>query len=202
MAISNYSELKTAIAAWLHRSDLDDRLPEFIALAETRINGDVMGRAMDTRTNLTATASSRFVTLPTDMLEMRRLTLLDEPYEALEYKSPDQLTQDDAYQTDTGRPEFFTIVGSQIELSPTPDSAYSLEILYRQRVPALSDAAPTNWLLTANPNVYLFASLLQGGVWTQDEARFPIWEAKYREAIAAVNTVDWYSGSSLRVRSA
>ena len=38
MAISNYTELKTAVANWLDRDDLTDRIPEFIALAESRFN--------------------------------------------------------------------------------------------------------------------------------------------------------------------
>ena len=38
MAINSYSSLQTAVANWLDRSDLTDRIPEFIDLAEARIN--------------------------------------------------------------------------------------------------------------------------------------------------------------------
>ena len=38
MAITTYAELKTAIANFLARSDLTDRIPEFIALAEARMS--------------------------------------------------------------------------------------------------------------------------------------------------------------------
>jgi hypothetical protein len=37
MSISNYGELKTAVANYLSRDDLEDRIPEFIALAEDRL---------------------------------------------------------------------------------------------------------------------------------------------------------------------
>ena len=40
MAITTFSELKTAVANWLDRSDLTDRIPEFIALAEARHRRD------------------------------------------------------------------------------------------------------------------------------------------------------------------
>ncbi len=49
MAISNYSELKAAIADWLNRSDLTDSIPDFIALAETRHKRDFKIRRMETR---------------------------------------------------------------------------------------------------------------------------------------------------------
>lgn len=34
MAISNYTELQTAVANWLDRDDLSARIPEFIGLCE------------------------------------------------------------------------------------------------------------------------------------------------------------------------
>lgn len=37
MAITTYTELKTAVANWLYRDDLTARVPEFIALAESEI---------------------------------------------------------------------------------------------------------------------------------------------------------------------
>ena len=49
MAISNYSELKAAIADWLDRSDLTDSIPDFITLAETRHRRDFKIRRMETR---------------------------------------------------------------------------------------------------------------------------------------------------------
>jgi hypothetical protein len=38
MAIGTYSELQTAVANWLGRDDLTDRIPEFIDLAEARLS--------------------------------------------------------------------------------------------------------------------------------------------------------------------
>ena len=37
MSITNYSELKTAVANYMLRSDLTSRIPEFIQFAESRI---------------------------------------------------------------------------------------------------------------------------------------------------------------------
>ena len=48
MAISTFAELKTAAANWLDRSDLTDRIPEFIALAEARFNRVLRIRDMET----------------------------------------------------------------------------------------------------------------------------------------------------------
>ena len=44
MSITNYTELKTAVANFLARSDLTDRIPEFISLAEGRLSRELESR--------------------------------------------------------------------------------------------------------------------------------------------------------------
>ena len=73
MAISTYSELKTAVSNWLNRSDLDLRIPEFIDLAEAGFNR--MLRTRDQMTRSTTTASTQYVTLPDDFLQARNVNI-------------------------------------------------------------------------------------------------------------------------------
>lgn len=205
-SIIDYASLQTSIANWLHRSDLTALIPDFIALAETMMSGDLDSRQMETRTTLTCVAdgtlNARLVALPTDMLEMRRLTVMtSDPVRVLEYKAPDQITADNSWINATGEPDSFTVIGGYIELNATPDSNYSLELVYRQKIPSLTTTSTTNWLLTANPNAYLFGSLLQAMPYIQDDARLPVWQKMYSDAVSTINSVDWYSGSGLRVRS-
>ena len=68
MAITNYTELKTAVANFLARSDLTDRIPEFIALAEARLSRELESRSQEKRANATLTANDEFVALPTDFV--------------------------------------------------------------------------------------------------------------------------------------
>ena len=204
MALSTYTDLQASIASWLHRTDLTAVIPDFVALAEARLNGDLKSRSMEARVTLTcvpgSTVAARYVALPNDMLEMKRLTLMTEPAVALEYYSPDQIVDDSSFLLSAGMPKVFTVVGSNLELAPPPDSNYSLELVYIQKIPPLASNA-TNWLLTANPNAYLFASLVASTDYTQNDSRKPIWESKYQEAIQTTNSIDWYSGSTMRVKS-
>ena len=202
MAITTYTELQASVASWLHRTDLAALIPDFITLAEQSMNGDLDTRSMEVRATLTCVANVRTVALPIDMLEMKRLIVIDsDPAQVLEYKSPDQLTADNPYLTATSRPVDFTVIGANVELSPTPDKAYPLELIYQQRIPALSNVNTTNWVLQQNPAVYLFGALLAAVPFTQDDARLPVYGAKYKEAIETLNAIDWYSGSTMRVRA-
>lgn len=205
MALATYSDLQASVASWLHRTDLTAIIPDFIVMAEAKMNGDLTARPMEARVTLTcvpgSTVTARYVALPTDMLEMKRLTLMNEPATVLEYRSPDELVEESSYLLTAGKPIKFTVIGSNIELAPPPDSAYSLELVYKQQLPALSVSNTTNWLLTVNPSAYLFASLVASVPYTQNQGNYQLWNAEYQKAIEVTNSIDWYSGSTMRVKA-
>ena len=122
MAISNYSELKAAIADWLNRSDLTDSIPDFIALAETRHKRDFKIRRMETRVTASTIADSEFYTLPDNYVAMRNIQLNTDPKTPLEYLTPEQMDRIYAGSA-TGKPKAFSIIGNNIQLRPIPDSA-------------------------------------------------------------------------------
>lgn len=199
-AITDYASLQTAVANWLHRTDLTALIPDFISLAEGRMSADLNARPMEARTTLSVTSGNAYVTLPSDMLEMSRLIVQTDPVYTLQYRSADQISTE--YPTSqVGTPKVFAVIGSQIQLAPIPDAAYTLEITYQQRIPALSGTNTTNWLVTAFPNAYLYAALLEAQPYIMNDERLPLFEKKYRDSINAINSIDWYSGSTMRVRA-
>lgn len=200
MALTTYSELQTSIANHLHRDDLTTLIPDFIRLAEDNLTADIVSRSMDVKTNLATVAGTQTVALPTDMVEMRRLMIVSSYNTVLKYVSPDQLSADYVNNI-TGVPQVFTIVGGNIELAPIPDAAYTLEITYKQRIPTLSDAAPTNWLLTNWPSAYLYGALIAAQPYIMDDQRIAVFRTLYLETIASINAVDWFSGSTMRVKA-
>lgn len=200
MSISTYAELQTAVANWLHRDDLTSVIPTFISVAEENMSADINSRSMDAKTTLSTVASTSTVALPTDMVEMRRLQIVDSYNTVLRYVTPDQLGQDYSTNT-TSRPSEFTVIGSNIELAPIPDAVYSLELTYKQRIPALSTSNTTNWVLTSWPSIYLYGTLVQACAYILDFERQGVAQKMYEEAVSNVNSVDWYSGSTMRVRA-
>ena len=96
MAIGTFAELKTAIANFLARDDLTDRIPEFISLAEARMGRELGTRSQTKRATATLTASDAYVSLPTDLRSIREVKLNTSPIEVLEYYTPNAL--DSHYQ--------------------------------------------------------------------------------------------------------
>lgn len=196
MAISNYSELKSAIADWLDRTDLTDSIPDFITLAEARHKRDFKLRRMETRVTANTIADTEYYTLPDQYVAMRNIQLNTDPKTSLEYLTPEQMDRIYAGSM-KGKPRAYSIIGNDIQLRPIPDSAYEIEILYFKHFTALSDSAPTNEMLTNHPDIYLYGSLVEAEPYLQNDKRIQTWASFYDRAkkdIIDSNERDRHSG--------
>ena len=194
------TDLKADIAAWMHRTDLTDQMGTFIRLGEASLTADIVSNAMETKSTTTTTANLSYVAMPADIIELRRAQILSSYNTVLKYASPDQLSADYS-ENRTGIPSVFTIVGSNMELAPVPDGVYTIELTYKQRVPPLTDSNPSNWLLTAWYDAYLYACLLAARLYIKDMAMVAALEKLYTKSVDNINTVDWYTGSTMRVKA-
>lgn len=195
----DYSWLLSAVAKWSgNRTDLADLIPDFVMLAEKRMNEDLEARLQDSVVTLTPTIGVQTVPIPSDVSDMKSLSIAG--YGALEYITPDLFSKLFAIET-TGTPRMYTIIGESIYLGPTPDSTTGISCAYRAFLPPLSDSAGTNWLIEKYPNCYLAATMIESIAYTKNLGDLPVWEKKYADAIASVNGPDWFNGSNMRVRS-
>jgi len=170
MAFSTYSELKTSIANFLARDDLTSQIPDFIRLAEARMSRELDARSMEKRATATTVAGDGYISLPTDLREIRNVQLNTDPVKTLEYYTVQMINTDYAGQGQ-GKPKAYSIVGTEILLKPTPDAAYTLEIVYGENVQALSDEDTNNTILLRHPDAYLYGSLMNAYTYLMDEAR-------------------------------
>ena len=196
MAITNYSELKSAIADWLDRTDLTDSIPDFITLAETRHRRDFKIRRMETRVTANTVADTEYYTLPDNFVAMRNIQLNTDPKTALEYLTPEQM--DRIYAgSNKGKPKAYSIIGNNIQLRPLPDSAYEIEMLYYKYFTPLSDSNTTNDMLTYHPDAYLYGALVEAEPYLQNDKRIQTWASFYERAkkdIIDSNERDRHSG--------
>jgi len=184
MAITTYAELQTAIGDWLNRADLDQKIPDFIRLAESTLN-DVL-RSADMVASNTAAITSGRATLPADALEVVYVQVASTEDEPLEQITPQQLTMLRRTRTrDAANPRFFAIIGRELVVTPSPSSSLSMDIDYYQRIPALTDSNTTNWLLTDAPHVYLYTSLLHATPFLMDDARYQVFNNTVSQQVMA-----------------
>ena len=188
MALTTYSELKSAVGSWLNRSDLDSNIPDFISLAEASFN-----RVLRTRNQIkraTSSISTQFVTQPTDLLELYNIQLNTSPVRRLEQVSLTKIDELKEGSSQTGKPLYFSITGADFELYPTPDTTYTLELVYYSSIPALTDTNDTNFLLSNHPDIYLYGALVQAEPYLMNDERIGVWGALLGKAIEELRVSD------------
>jgi len=201
MAISNYGELKTAVANWMDRDDLTARIPEFIALAEARFNRVLRIRAMESKQTASTVAGQQNLALPTNYIQMRNVQMNTSPVTPMQYVTPeifDRLYGGSA----TGTPKFYSIIANELQLGPTPDTVQTIEMLFYKKFDSLSADGDTNWVLTNAPDVYLYGALLEAEPFIMNDSRVQLWATAFQTAIGDIqeqDNKDRHSGSALRV---
>lgn len=204
MAITSYSELKSAIADELNRQDLTSVIPTWISLAEANFNRVIRHRKMLCRS--TAQLDTQFTALPSDFLEAKNVQLnVSVPY-SLEYLTVEQADKHRTnYYPGTGAPQYFTILGETLEVVPTPGSDYTIELTYYKKLTPLSDSVSSNWLLASHPDLYFYSTLQHSAPYLKDDERIALWSTISQTLTDAVNQESdraEKSGSVLRIRSA
>jgi len=206
MAISTYAELQTSVANWLDRDDLTDRIPEFIVLAEAKMNRRLRISLMENvSTALSTVAGTKDYSLPTGFNGMREFHLTTSPLTPLSYITPEMMSRMWAGST-SGKPQAFTLFSDggtrKVKLGPSPDVVYTTSMLYLKKIDNLSVANPTETMLTENPDIYLYGALLEAEPFLMNDGRIQTWGSLLLEAAKDLqerDIFDRHSGSELRV---
>ncbi len=203
MSISTFDELKAAVADTMARTDLTTQIPNFILLAEARLSRELETREQEKRAQATLVVNDEFISLPTDLREIREVKLTGNPNSVLEYKSPTGLDSDFP-SLGLGEPRAYSIVGKELKVRPIPDSAYTMEIIYIGGLVALSATNQVNDMLTRHPDAYLMGAVSEGYLYLMDEAKAQLYDQKFGRIIEEIrkdNQRANYGTGSLQIQS-
>ena len=194
MALTTFADLKASIVSWSKRNDISNMVDDFIVLAEAEMYNNQPGpiriRAMEARATASVSTSSRFLELPTDFLQMRRLKL-NSPFGTssydtdIEYYSPEQMPLCGLVNV----PRFFTVT-TQLEFDSTPDQAYTIEMQYLKKLTALSDSNTTNYILTNYPTIYLYGTLWALFQYSMEQDVAEYYYSEFIKSIQGANATD------------
>ena len=190
-----YDSLTYYVLQYLERSDdaTVNAIPTFISLAEFEIAQEIktLGQLQIVEANMTAGSPNlpkparwrKTVSMNYTDASGNKNPLLLRKYEYLiNYSQSSATTGAPVYYADTSWDWWY--------ISPTPDQAYSFEVLYYERIAPLSSTNQTNWLTQNAPNAMLFGTLLQAMSFLKNDQRV-IFQQKYSEAIKALKDEDF-----------
>lgn len=179
MSISNYTELITAVERYLHRSDLTAMIPEFVSLAEAKINRTLRIRAME---NVATGSVSASVALPTGFVEVIALTVSQGATTyPLRYVPPSQI------ESESASAYYYSLVGDSLYFVPA-SSSQTYTLTYYKKFDPLSDGV--NWVITNAPDLYLYSTLLEAAPYIKNDDRIAVWAALMSESIRQIKSSD------------
>lgn len=176
-----YLELRTAIAAYLHRSDLASEIIEFITRAEQRIGRDA--RLMENRVQDTVTPVSGIAALPTRFAEVRRIsTGSGDTLRILQEIDPNEA---DAFSISGDAAVFY--ISEAIHLLPPGDTDIDVDYWeYPEPLVGAADGA-TRPILSRFENLYIDAAMSEASMFTQDYEAHQLWAGRYVGEVRQAN---------------
>jgi hypothetical protein len=160
-----YSELKTEIADYLHRTDLTTPIPMFIERAEAVLFREL--NIKDLRISVAGTTTGQYADLPADFSEVVRVTAT---YAGTEYDL-DYGSQPIDYTVTA--PKQYALENNKLRIFGT-STGQTYTLYYTPKIAALSDTNTSNWILANAPDLYLYASTLEAARYLRD----PVLEEK------------------------
>lgn len=193
-SVMTYTSLVENIQSYLERDDTAtvDKIPLFIMLAEQIIASQIKFLGNLTVNTSTMTTSTSIIDKPArwhktvsmniTVAGVRQPVLLRK-YEYLREYWPNA--------NSTGTPEFYSDYDyTHWLVAPTPDAAYTFEVLYYERIQPLDSANQTNWFTIYAPQALLYGSLLQAMPFLKNDERMAMWKANYDQIMQTLMAED------------
>ena len=81
------------------------------------------------------------------------------------------------------KPIYYALVDNTIELAPTPDSSYTLQLTYYGTIDALSDTNTSNFISTSYPDAYLYGALKHASIYLMEDDRAALFSSQFEKAL-------------------
>jgi len=193
MPLDSYANLQQSVADWIARPDdplLTPAIPDMILLFEEMARDRLRTRFVEKTITITPPPDTDTIPLPLDYGELRHMYInTSNGKRHFTYQTPVNMDQN-FYFLD-GYPVAYTIEGLNLRVvgntGSTPDPIY---LDYLSGLTGLSDATPTNWLLTQYPSAYLWGTLTLAAPYIGDDPRIQVWLAAREESIESIKLAD------------
>jgi hypothetical protein len=193
MAVSmTYNSLYNDISSYLERTDTAtlDKIPTFIMLAEQVLASEIKFLGNLTVNESTMVQGNPIITKPARWRKTVSMNVTvggeRKPVFLRTYEYMRQFWPDDA-QEDV--PQFYGDYDySHWLIAPTPDDAYTFEVMYYEEVQPLDATNQQNWFTQYAPQAMLYGSLLQAMPFLKNDERLPMWQAQYDKIVNQLKT--------------
>lgn len=202
-----YEELVAAAKAYADRNDLEveANMDVFILMAEARINRILKTREQSMRITTPVNPTEEYYALPEDYSGMRDIhftSMGGNTNENMQYLAPSMFNI--KRSTVYSGTRYYTIVASQLQIFPVSQTGGTMEMIYYQNVPNLSEDNPQNWVSNFHPDIYLSGIISEIEAFVKNYDVSKAWDQRMTRALDELeksDEIEVWSGTSLTVRT-
>ena len=188
--------LKSTVQDYLQvdETTFNNNLNTFIEEAESRIFKLVQLPEQRKNVTGTLTTGNRFLATPSDFFAPFSLAVIsNNRYYYLDYKHPSFVKEYSPVTTTTAQPKYYSLFDeTAFEVSPVPDSGYSVELHYLYKPASLTAGADsgTTVLSTDHPDPLLYGTLVEAAIFLKEAPDVvQTFETRFKEGIARMKNV-------------
>ena len=206
-----YAELIASVQTYTQNSEATfvAELPTFVKQMEDRVFHMVQLPMLRKSSTGTLTASTRFLSTPTDFISVFSLSVTDATGEVSFLLNKDVNFIREAYPdaTTEGQPRYYGLWDEDtFVLAPTPASGLTTTLHYFYKPTSMVDAG-TSWLGDENDAVVLYGTLVEAYTFMKgEEELIQLYDTKFKEALIKVkelgdgkNRQDGYRSGQVRM---
>jgi|SRR3989338_2659483 len=174
-------------------------LEAVISIGEDRLYRELRSR-FNEKSFTAVTVTSNAATIPADFEASSIVHFGGQPLEPVS----EEFLREYLDGNPTGDARYFAAAGPSFIFGPSVADATAVQGRYFYRLPALSAATlPTNTLFAAANDLFIYAALCESAPFFEQDARIPLWNAKYESIRDSLNRGSHraaYSAGRMRVR--
>lgn len=183
----NYTNLVRDVKRFMEDdgTEFSDAIDTFIDITELKLSRELRIPAFRRRATSALTANDPFISMPSDMVSLENLHLIESNSRTLlQLRSDEFMMEYWPDRTATGSPRYYAYFDDDtMYVAPTPATNISVEISYRRRLPALSSSNLTNWLTDNASDALLYGSLVEAAAFNRNYALQERYMAMYQKAV-------------------
>lgn len=187
----NFITLQETVREYLNRNDLEYIIPDFIRMAQKRVERDYNWKCMEGIIH--GATPNDYIALPNKYKETAWLKVKDgNRYYNLSKTSYEHILNIFPDLNNRGRPRVFATLwpNGKLYLRPVPDKTYNYDFCYYAYTPELVNDTDTNWWTNNAWEVLLYGALLEAETFLIEDQRLVLWANLYKEKIEALKKVE------------
>jgi len=205
-----YSEIKAIVLQYADSQDKEvlSNIDNFMRVTESRLNKKLKVSEQVLRTRTITDIDQEYYGLPKCYSGIRDIEVTDvgRTYRTtLQYATPEFMNNisgkgETIPSNDSG---YYTVIAQQIQIYPPLDGMV-LEIVYYEKLQALNDSFPNNWVSESYPELYIFGIMTEIQAFIKDADMALLWNDRFINEIDELQKHDtdvrWHNGSALQIK--